>query len=410
MGKFFIKTSGSIDPRFVRTINRENIFSILRKNKNLSISTLSRLSRLSISSVRSVLNDLIRLNLVREIGPGSSTGGRQPKLFALNRQDLFVCGVELKTNHINLGICKLDGSFIWKGSRLLGTHTPEQIVEIVASCLEEGLNTQEVSYENLLGLGLCTPGVPDASAKMITLAVDFQWEDLPLGTMLEQRIGIPVFLFENANAKMIAEHEYGAARDLENFIYLLIGSNQGMGIGCGLFFSGKMIEGEHGMAGEVGHICVEPEGPYCYCGRRGCWESVASITSVIEKLNQIEPMIKLESPEELAEKLPALLENEARVGEIFSWFVEIQARVASNLVMILNPEAIVIGGEITLLGMSFMQRFRERVAAQLPKPFHNKYRIELGSMEKDGGILGASAMLLKNAIALKQEKGKGHYE
>ncbi len=237
-----------------------------------------------------------------------------------------------------------------------------------------------------------------------------EWEDLPLGTMLEQRIGIPVFLVENANAKMIAEDEYGAARELDNFIYLLIGSNQGMGIGCGLFFNGKIIEGEHGMAGEVGHICVEPEGSYCYCGRRGCWESVASINRMIEKLNQTNPDLDLKSPEDLAKKLQTLLNNDATAEEIFSWFVETQARVASNLVMILNPEAIVIGGEITLLGTSFLERFRRSVAAQLPKPFHNRYKIDLGIIEPDGGILGAAATLLKNAIAIKQQKGKGQHE
>jgi len=403
MSTLFAKPPGSIDPRYVRTINRETVFTLLRKNDNLSISALSRLARLSISSVRAVLDDLIDLNLVQKAGPGSSTGGRQPALFSLNRDNLFVCGIEIKTNHLSLGIFELDGSRIWRSDCPVDTLSPDQLVDTAIAYLEKGFRDLELSNENLLGIGLCTPGVPDALAKVITLAVDFKWEDLPLGTMLEKRTGVPVFLFENANAKMIAEHEYGSAKELENFIYLLIGSNRGMGIGCGLFFRGEMIEGEHGMAGEVGHICVEPDGPYCYCGRRGCWEAVAGINRMIEKLNQAIPDLNLQSPEQLGARLPELLKSDAKAEQIYSWFIETQARVTSNLVMMLNPEAIVIGGEITLLGTGFVERFRKSVAAKLPKPFHNRYRIELGTIEHDGGILGAAAMLLKNAIAIKQQ-------
>jgi predicted NBD/HSP70 family sugar kinase len=400
-----LKRVNRADPRIVRKINLHSIFSILRDNKSLGVSDISRLTGLSLSTVKSILNDLIEMNLVIEIGEGHSTGGRKPTLYDLNLKNIFVCGIELYAHFLKVGFLKLDGSILWDKEWAIQTMVPEELAVIIHEKILEGLQDLRISFDELIGIGICIPGLTNLERKSIMLDVQFGWTDVPFGSILQKILPVPVFIAEDANVKMIAEIEYGIAKNMENFLFLLIGTGSGKGIGCGIVLNNAIIEGSKGFAGEVGHTIIDPNGPICSCGRKGCWEAQGSISQMIEKLNEIIPNIRIKDITELNNFLRNVPENniQQKVKSIFNWFVNIQAEGIANLIHIFNPEFIVIGGEITILGDLFIEPLRERVKQKVMKPFQESYRIEFSKMEKDSSILGASALVIQQAISIKQD-------
>ncbi len=395
-----------VDPRIVREINQNRLFTLLRTRGASTITEIAREIQLSPATVKSVLDDLKGYGLIRETGEGSSTGGRKPRLYSLDLENNFVCGVDLHAHLCTTALIRIDGSIITATSRAPQSKTPEEVAGLIRDAFMELCREQDIPYSDILGIGISQPGIVGSDGKKIRFDVHHGWTEVPLGSLVQELVSPPVFLVEDANGKLSAEMEFGVIEETDNLLYVLIGSPGESGISGGMVVRGEIMHGSKGFAGEIGHMVIDPKGPRCYCGRRGCWEAVTNVFDLIKKIEHWYPNADLT---EIDDFYTFLLDNHhssRKVSDMLEWYVDMQAEGLANLIHILNPEKIIIGGKITLLGETFLDSIKEKIREKVMRPFIEDIDIRFSSIETESGILGAVSIVLQHAVALRQQQYK----
>ncbi|TAG11937.1 MAG: ROK family protein, partial [Sphingobacteriia bacterium] len=249
------------------------------------------------------------------------------------------------------------------------------------------------------GIGV---GAPNGNfyKNTIEYAANLNWKGIiPMGEMIETKFKLPVVLTNDANAAAIGEMMYGAAKDMQDFIMITLGT----GVGSGIVANGKLIYGHDGFAGELGHTIIIPDGRYHEgTGKRGSLESYASATGV--RLTTLEMLQKTNVPSSLknipAEEIDSKAVYEAAMNgdelakEIFEFTGKILGMALANFVMFSSPEAIILFGGLTKAGDFILKPTREYMEANLIQVFQNKVKILVSHLkESDAAILGASALV-----------------
>lgn len=266
-------------PADVRINNRMALFSLLFPGNAFSRAQLARRTGLSSVASAGIVNELIEHNFLRESGKQISAAhtGRRGKKGTL---------VIVDDSYWDIVIIDLAEPYLIKGAvtNLLGqtmAHAERSITspkninpeDIRTLCEELLLNCDK----HVLGIGIATPGIVDSNGTIIS-APNFGWNDLKLGSMLEERFHVPVIIDNDANAAMLAERFYG--QGTPNTLFLQIVN----GIGASLLINDSTVLGAHHTAGEIGHVVVNKDGPTCVCGKRGCLEAMYSADALRAKI------------------------------------------------------------------------------------------------------------------------------
>lgn len=234
----------------------------------------------------------------------------------------------------------------------------------------------------------------------IEYAPNLPWKGIiPLAKLIEEKFGLPVTLTNDANAAAIGEMMYGAAKGMNDFIMITLGT----GVGSGIVANGKLIYGHDGFAGELGHTIVIPDGRlHKGTGKKGSLESYASATGVT--LTAIE-MLESSKEKSLLREIPydkldskavyeAAIQGDNLAIQIFEFTGKILGLALANAVMFSSPEAIILFGGLTKAGELILKPTKEHMEANLIKVFQNKVRILISHLkESDAAILGASALV-----------------
>jgi glucokinase len=257
-----------------------------------------------------------------------------------------------------LSVC-LDAEGLIVGQDLCATEAergPEAVVKVVAASLRTAAQGRE-----LAGIGISMAGILDPKRGVVSIAPNLPgWRDVPLVRLVGERLGLPVALENDANAAALAEHRLGAGRGATNMILVTIGT----GLGAGLVLNGRLYSGASGAAGEVGHMQLDPDGPPCSCGRRGCLEALAAGWALARRATEIigrEPggLLTHMAAKAGGEPDARLLEDAANAGDASAAAaIDAAGRALgaglANLVNLLNPEVIVIGGGLRKLGDRYL--------------------------------------------------------
>jgi glucokinase len=248
------------------------------------------------------------------------------------------------------------------------------------------------------GIGV---GAPNGNfyTSTIEYAPNLPWKGIiPLGRLIQDEFKLPVVVTNDANAAALGEMKYGAAKDLNDFIMITLGT----GVGSGIVANGTLIYGHDGFAGELGHVIVIPDGRYHEgTGKRGSLESYASATGVrktaLEMLeNSDTPSLLRDIPkDELDSKkvYEAAIAGDLLAKEVFEFTGKILGLALANFVMFSSPSAIVLFGGLTKAGDLILKPTRESMEANLIQVFQNKVKILVSHLkESDAAILGASAL------------------
>lgn len=215
---------------------------------------------------------------------------------------------------------------------------------------------KEAEPGEVKGIGLCSPGPLNVKTGVIIETPNLKWENTPVVALMEREFTLPVILENDGNAAAFGEYRYGAARGTSDMIYMTVST----GIGGGIIANGKLVYGRDYSAGEVGHVVILPGGPVCSCGRRGCIEALASGTSIVREVkNRLAKGEKSLLQEFGGENLNRLTAKEVEAaavqGDCLALSVLEKAFyylgiAVGNLVNILNPEVVVIGGGVSKMG------------------------------------------------------------
>ncbi|WP_138430603.1 ROK family protein [Fodinibius saliphilus] len=251
---------------------------------------------------------------------------------------------------------------------------------------------------NLKGIGI---GAPTGNSCLGTIesASNLDWNDnVPVVSVLEEYTNLPAFLVNDANASAVGELLYGAARGMENFVSITLGT----GLGCGIVANGKLVMGKRGHAGEIGHTTVYYDGRTCSCGRQGCLETYVSAPGLVRTVQKIlsekgnkSTLRNITSAEMDARKITEAARCDDVVAlEAFEYTGRILGLKLADIVACMNPEAIVVSGGLAKAGDLILEPAKENMEEHLLEIFKNEVDILPSSLtEKNAAILGAAASI-----------------
>ena len=266
-------------------------------------------------------------------------------------------------------------------------HVIDRIVAAVADALtEDGSRATAVS-----ALGLSMPGPVDPAAGVVISPPNLPgFVNVPLNRILTRATGIPSFLHHDAHLAALGESLHGAARGASNVIYVTVST----GIGAGLILDGALYAGAHGIAGEVGHIVVQPGGPLCTCGNRGCVEAIASGTGIARAAREQAGLDAASALHGIASPSAADVVSAARAGDALALRLLEHAGGAlgialGTLINLFNPELIVLGGSVLNSGNFLLRPMRQAMHASSWKASRRGLRVVRPGLGGDAGLVGA---------------------
>src|SRR5205807_3909532 len=249
------------------------------------------------------------------------------------------------------------------------------------------------------GIGICSPGPLDPKTGIIINPPNLPcWRNFPLASEIAQHYGVPVVVDNDANAAALAEAKWGAGRGYRNVFYATIGT----GIGTGIIFDGRIYHGRTGAAAEGGHIGIDRNGPLCNCGKRGCIEALASGTAIgrraRQKVSEDPKSILLEmadgDPQRVTSEMVAKAHaaNDPVAREVMRETVDMLAYWLGNVIDLLEPDVIVIGGGVSSMMAPFLEEIRQRWVGACLNPTPQDIPLVLARYGEDAGIAGAAAL------------------
>lgn len=231
----------------------------------------------------------------------------------------------------------------------LSEREPKAVLAGITDLVQQLLGEADGSSAPVLGLGIAVSGDVDRGEGTVRYSPFLEWRDVPLAELAAMTTGLPVTVDNDVRALTVAEQWFGAGVGLSDFAVVTVGA----GIGCGLVVHGRVVAGAHGVAGEIGHVTVDPAGPLCHCGNRGCVEAIAGEAAIVR---QIREATGAELPD--AEAALALArEGVAAARDVYARAGEAIGRGIATVANLLGPERVIISGE----GLAAYDLFAEQI-------------------------------------------------
>ncbi|MGH9947600.1 MAG: ROK family protein [Pyrinomonadaceae bacterium] len=306
-----------------------------------------------------------------------------------DRNSEYVLAADLGGTNMRIGIVDREGNILARErGETPSVGSPLDIADTIAALTKELLDSFEYS-DSISMFGLAIPAVIDFSSGKISIAPNLpQLDRTDLSGEVESLTGLNVVLENDATAAAIGEHWLGAAKGTSNAICITLGT----GVGGGLIINNKPFSGADGTAGEIGHICVEPEGPKCGCGSRGCIEQFASATAIVRIVKErMDAQTQKDFGEITAKHVhDAAVDGDAIALSVFETVGYYLGIAFADLVNVLNPEVIAVAGGAAASFDLFMPMANSEMRKRAFQQPAERVKIVRGLLGDDAGILGAA--------------------
>ena len=393
------------------SLRERNLSAVLRfiyHEAPLSRSQLAGRTGLNKSTISSLVEDLLGRRLIHETGINSAGKGRPATLLEVNPQAGAVVAVELGVDFVSTALVDFKGNILW---RKLENADPaasqEKTLGQALSLVGESIEQCRQPGQRILGLSFSIPGTVDLEQGVLIFAPNLNWRNVPIRQMFSGQTGLKVFIENDANAAAVAEHLFGVARNLHDFLFVFAG----VGLGGGLFLNDRLYRGKGGYAGEIGHtpIIAEPFQNPCQCGNVGCWETYANQASILQRVGNRLPsggehsLISALMAEQHSALTMSIVRQAAEAGDRTARESLAEAGAALGtgfavLINILNPERIVLGGPISVAGAYLMPSLRESVSKHAMDEILSQAEIHLSAFGADASLVGAAAVVVDDIL------------
>ena len=366
--------------------HRYTIITLLQQCGPLSRTELARRADVSPSTITVAVNALKSEGLIVETATRHARGAGRPQvLVSLAPGAGAAIGLEFGFRHVRGVIVDLSYDILATRQTELGSdysveHGIAAALEIVAD-LERESGYADADLVGI-GLGLPSPMTIDGTPSRSSMIPS--WRGANVRQLLEGRIAAPLIIENETRLSARAERVWGAARGVDDFVYM----NLHFGVGGAIFANGRLLTGKNGGAGEIGHISLDPAGPACRCGNRGCFETYAAIPAILARLSSDHPGIDLQTLFALyAAKDPPTV---AAMSETANRVAQMVAMLCNTV----NPELVLIGGLLSAAGEAFASEIRAGISP-LVLELNRNPRIELGSLGRNVAALGGAARVFE---------------
>jgi predicted NBD/HSP70 family sugar kinase len=392
-----VEGNGALAPSQARPDGRAQVIDTLSKLGASSRAELARRTGLSPSTVSGLVAKLLDEGLVVERdgeGAANPRGGRPPVLVALGRGAGVVLGLDFGKRHLRVALSDLGHNLLVERVRELDRDQPAA-AEIAAAVelVEEALTEARADHSQVVGVGMGLPGpVQRTTGELGDSTILPGWVGVRAGEAMEKALGLPVEVENDANLGALSEWMWGAGRGCDQMAYLKIAT----GIGAGLILDGRPFVGAGGTAGEIGHTPVEPGGPICRCGNRGCLETVAAVPSVLESLRSTHG-----DDLTIRDVIAGARNGDAGCRRAIADAGQTIGTAAANLCNLVNLERLVVGGDLGAAGELLLVPLREALERAAIRSAATDVELVEGALGERSEVLGAVALALRNATPLE---------
>lgn len=401
--------NGRFDSAYLRRMNCVKTFSTIREQGMVSRSELAAITGLSRATVSETVKELLDRGFIREVGHGDIRRGRPPVNLEVNPERFYLIAVEIDVGWIAVAITTLVGDIVVQHRQEFGRCDYPFVLETCVRWIEHLLDQEGLGREDILGIGVAVPGQVDLDHRVVNFAPNLRWRDAHLADDLEEGLHLPVLVSNEAMLGAMAEKWFGQGKNARVLVYVSVKG----GVGCGIVLDRNLSLGVSGSAGELGHMTIDPQGPECSCGNRGCWEVYADEPAILSRAFQAfsssrdSLLFQSFSMDSNRLTIEAII-TEARKGDPTAvgviqesgWYLGIGI---TNIVNALNPDLVVVGGRIASseLALEEIRRVVRERGLQIPSQNVTIVPTQLGSKVS---LMGCIALLLD--LLLEQPEGR----
>jgi len=397
-----VKASHPTAPILVDSAEVE-IIRALRRQGWISRSEVSNITGWSKAKASQEIRSLVNKGYLIEKGEGTSQGGRKPRLLRINDQLGYIAGIDIGATSLEIALADVTGLILRRKSEATDVHlVPEAVLGRCSELLLELVQELGATPDQILGIGVGVPGPVDfARGVLVAPPLMPEWENFPIRDFFKQTFLSAFVVVDNdVNIMALGEQRAGDASGIDHFIFVKIGT----GIGAGIISNGRIHRGSDGCAGDIGHICVDKEGPLCACGNKGCLEAMAAGPAIAAKAleaarNGSSPvLVQLQKsnggflrPEDVN---TACREGDQAALDIIRESGQMIGDVLASLVNFFNPSHIFIGGGISSFGNHLLVAIRKAVLHRSLPLATTHLSIKFSRMSLNAGVMGAISLAL----------------
>ena len=284
----------------------------------------------------------------------------------------------------------------------LETDAPEVTAEKLATLALTAARGAGISFDEITAIGIGSPGVIDSETGTVASWTNFHWTNVELARLVSGHLNKPVYVLNDANAAALGEAKFGAGKNYQDSIFITIGT----GVGGGIMIGGKLFEGYRSAGAEIGHTVIRQNGELCTCGRRGCFERYASTGALIRSTKRAMEAHRESALWKWAPSLDeaggrtafrAAAEGDKVAKEVINEYIAALGEGIANLINILRPQAVIIGGGISNEGEPLFAPLREYLPERIYANFYSPVEIVRASLGNDAGLYGAAVFAQERA-------------
>lgn len=377
------------------------VLRLIWNERRVSRAQIARLAGLSRSTVSEVINEILPTGLVAEIGEGPSGGGRRPIVLAFQDDAGSILGIEMGAAHVSVALTNLRGRVLtWESQEHNVRDDPEGTRRVMRELCDRCLLSPEACSRPLVGVGVAVPSPVDPSdPNRLSRVVLPAWgENLGLDE-LGETYGVPLLVDNDANLGALAEHWWGEGADTENLAYIKVAT----GIGSGHIIAGEIYRGATGVAGEIGHMAIDPKGKECICGLRGCLVTLVGARNLEERAEDLlseQPHSDLAGAKITVHRIEeAALAGDALALQVIREAADHLGTAVAGLLNLMNPATVVFGGDLSRLGELLLQPLRERIRARTLVSSVSAAEIRASKLGPQSIAIGAATLVLKEGLS-----------
>ncbi|MFJ4862280.1 ROK family protein [Streptomyces sp. NPDC088748] len=389
--------------RTAQDIRRRNRFDALRcvfaASGPVSRQEVAAATGLSFATVANLVAELLEAGVLREAGHEDSKGGRPRARLAVNAERGALVGIDVAETSVQVELFDL-ALKVLRSVRLPLPQTgvrPDDVVDAIVTGVE-GLTDAAGAPPRILGAGVSIPGLVEREDGVSVFSPYWSWRDVPLRSLLAERLPMPLYLDNPLKAGTVAEMWFGAGREVDDLLVLTLRA----GVGAGIAVDGALYRGATNSAGEWGHTCLVRDGRECRCGRRGCVEAYVSTRGIARTVWELDAESPLLDPDEdavVSNVARAAAEGDAVATETVARTARHLGEAAADLLNLFNPQALVLGGLVAdRLGEPLLRQTRDVIAAHALPATLQALTFRLSTVPDNPVSLGAATFALEGFL------------
>lgn len=381
----------------IQKMNRSLVIKTIQRHRRITRVEIAKITGLNQATVTNIVSDLIGGGIVKEVGLVAGKGGRRSIMIELAVNDFAIIGVWLTRRHFSVGIYDIYGECQEYERFSIGLYSPveemlcqmvEQIQKKVALCKKQ----------SVLGIALALPGpYIKREGHIALLTARPEWQNVNIADKLSARTGLQVITEHDAKAAVTAEWFFRQRYDETSSMVCIM---PGQGVGAGVIENGRLMTGDLGIAGEIGHMSICYDGPKCRCGNRGCLEGYCSTLAIQKKVRDcVKKFPKTVCTEEdtIADIIQAYLKEDELARMVVDEAARFLGYGLANIVNLLNPSEIIIGDELSKAGQNFLKIVQESIKERVLPKVYCTMEIKLSNIP-DSVLKGVCLLLVEEMV------------